>query len=44
MASKAGVLPGGGRLGILAATYAGYPVWAFRLARALEDPEAADRT
>jgi hypothetical protein len=44
MASKAGVLPGGGRLGVLAATYAGYPIWAFRLARALEDPAAADRT
>jgi hypothetical protein len=40
MASQAGVLPGGTRLGVLAATYAGYPVWAFRLARALEAPRA----
>ena len=28
--------------GILAATYAGYPVWAFRLARALEAPDPGD--
>ena len=35
-ASKAGVLPNGTRLGILAATYVGYPIWAFRVAAALE--------
>ena len=33
----AGLLPHGTRLGVLAASYAGYPVWAFRLARALRD-------
>jgi hypothetical protein len=38
LASKAGVLPDGTRLGVLAATYVGYPVWASRLARALEAP------
>jgi hypothetical protein len=36
LAGRAGVLPGGGRLGLLAATYVGYPAWAFRVARALE--------
>ena len=36
MAARASVLPGGTRLGFLAASYAGYPVWAFRIARALE--------
>ncbi|HEY3335354.1 MAG TPA: hypothetical protein VGK16_09000 [Candidatus Limnocylindrales bacterium] len=36
LAARAGVLPGGTRLGVLAASYAGYPVWAFRIARALE--------
>jgi hypothetical protein len=42
MAARAGVLPGGARLGLLAATYAGYPVWAFRIASALEAaPDAA---
>ena len=37
-ASKAGVLPNGTRLGILAASYVGYPIWAFRVAAALETP------
>ena len=36
VASRAGVLPQGTRLGVAAAAYVGYPVWAFRLARALE--------
>lgn len=36
LAARAGVLPNGTRLGFLAASYAGYPVWAFRIARALE--------
>jgi len=36
------VLPGGTRLGLIAASYAGYPVWAFRVARAIEaDPAPA---
>ena len=39
LAARSGVVPGGARFGLLAATYAGYPVWAFRIARALEaDP------
>jgi hypothetical protein len=37
LAARAGVFPHGTRLGVLAATYAGYPLWAFRLARALRD-------
>ena len=37
LAARAGLLPHGTRLGVLAATYAGYPLWAFRLARALRD-------
>jgi hypothetical protein len=36
LASRIGALPGGARLGLLAASYAGYPVWAFGVARALE--------
>lgn len=36
IAARDGALPDGTRLGVLAATYAGYPVWAFRLARQLE--------
>jgi hypothetical protein len=36
LAAGAGVLPGGARLGLLAASYVGYPVWAFRIARTLE--------
>jgi hypothetical protein len=36
LATRAGVLPGGTRLGLIAASYAGYPVWAFRVARAIE--------
>jgi hypothetical protein len=44
LAARSGVLHGGTRLGILAATYVGYPVWAFRIARALEatDLEAGE--
>lgn len=34
-ASKAGVMPNGGRLGVIAATYAGQPLWALRWARTL---------
>ena len=37
LATRAGLLPHGTRLGVLAAAYAGYPLWAFRLARALRD-------
>lgn len=40
LASRGGVLAGGTRLGLLAASYAGYPVWAFRIARTLEAGEA----
>ena len=36
IAARAGVVPGGTRLGVLAASYVGYPVWAFRIARTLE--------
>jgi hypothetical protein len=43
IASRAGVLPRGTRLGLLAATYAGYPVWALRIARELEAGPAAAR-
>lgn len=48
LATRLGVAPGGARLGLLAASYVGYPVWAFRMARAvetgaveLEEPAAA---
>jgi hypothetical protein len=36
IAERAGIVRAGTLNGVLAATYAGYPVWAFRLARALE--------
>lgn len=36
IAARSGVLPGGTRTGVLAASYVGYPVWAFRVARAIE--------
>jgi hypothetical protein len=36
-AERLGVVPGGTRLGVLAAAYVGYPVWAFRIARTLEE-------
>jgi hypothetical protein len=39
LAARSGVLPGGTRLGVLAASYFGYPVWAFRVARALDAAE-----
>jgi hypothetical protein len=42
LAARSGVVPGGTRLGLVAATYVGYPVWAFRMARVLEAAEAAD--
>jgi hypothetical protein len=35
LGARAGVLPRGARLGLLAATYAGYPVWCVWLARRL---------
>ena len=35
LAARSGLLPHGTRLGVLAAAYVGYPLWAFRLARAL---------
>jgi hypothetical protein len=39
LAGRTGALPGGTRLGLLAASYLGYPLWAFRIARAIEaDP------
>jgi hypothetical protein len=41
IAARAGVVPGGTRLGVLAASYVGYPVWAFRIAQALEAAPAA---
>jgi len=43
LAARAGVLPGGTRLGLIAATYAGYPFWAFRVARAIEAGPAPAR-
>jgi hypothetical protein len=36
LAQRSGILAGGLRLGAFAAVYAGYPVWAFRLARTLD--------
>lgn len=36
LASKAGLIPHGAWLGALGASYVGYPVWAFRIARTLE--------
>lgn len=40
LATRLGAAPGGARLGLLAASYAGYPVWAFRMARAVDDEPA----
>ena len=40
LASRAGILRHGTALGVSAAAYAGYPLWAFRLARALRDDRA----
>jgi hypothetical protein len=40
IAQRQGVLPGGTRLGVFAALLAGYPFWAFRLARMLEAESA----
>ena len=40
LAARADVLPHGTRLGVLAAAYVGYPLWAFRLARALRTGDA----
>lgn len=42
LASRQGVVPQGTILGLLAATYVGYPVWAFRVARALEGTPGGD--
>jgi hypothetical protein len=36
VAQRSGILAGGLRPGAFAAVYAGYPLWAFRLARALD--------
>jgi hypothetical protein len=41
LAARSGIVPGGTRLGVLAATYAGYPIWAFRIARSIAG-DAAD--
>lgn len=40
IAQRHGILPDGTRLGAFAAIYAGYPLWAFRLAQALETAPA----
>lgn len=36
IAARSGLVPGGTRLGVLAALYVGYPLWAFRVARTIE--------
>ena len=41
IAQRQGVFPDGTRLGVLATFYFGYPLWAFRLARALETEAVA---
>lgn len=41
IAARSGVLPGGTRLGVLAASYVGYPIWAFRLGSQLETAPGA---
>ena len=40
LAARADLLPHGTRLGVLAAAYVGYPLWAFRMARVLRTGEA----
>lgn len=35
LGGRTGILPRGGRMGLLAATYVGYPIWAFWFARRL---------
>ena len=40
LAARAGILPHGTRLGVVAAAYVGYPLWAFRLAGALRGAAA----
>ncbi len=42
IASSRGILPDGTRLGIAAALYLGYPLWALRVARALREDVAPD--
>ena len=37
LATRAGLFPHGTTLGVAAAAYVGYPLWAFKLARALRD-------
>jgi hypothetical protein len=44
IASAGGVLPGGARMGLLAATYVGYPVWALWLGRRLASGGAQSAT
>ena len=39
LGSSTGVLPHGVRMGLLAATYVGYPIWAFWLGRRLHEQE-----
>jgi hypothetical protein len=41
LGARAGVLPRGARMGLLAATYAGYPVWCVWLARRLRAQAAS---
>jgi len=43
LGSSSGALPGGTRMGLLAATYIGYPIWAFWLGRRLR-PAAGPAT
>ena len=43
--ARNGITPGSAKLGLVAATYAGYPVWAFRMAGAVEaGPVTVDGT
>ena len=41
MTARAGVVPGGALLGLGAGLMAGYPIWAFRVARAIESTPVA---
>ena len=40
-ASRSGAIPMGGRMGLVAATYVGYPIWAFWIARHFQRLAAA---
>ena len=42
LGSRSGVLPKGGRMGVVAVTYVGYPVWAVWLGRRLRELAGAD--